>query len=230
MNTRRTCVLVTFVAAALVVMAACSDDDDDVGNNNQNNDNTNQNTNQNNNNTNQNNNNQLDPITPGGCGLAAYDWLPTTNMGTLVSYEEDDLSPVSAEDVEGVLEGLNTALVPVPYGMRLYRIRYVTQDKGQQVEATAMVGMPWNESGDPEALPVALWHHGTTGFTSACAPSDMGLSEVAKVGVFTAHGYITAAPDYIGLDPEASMPPATTHAYLGIEQTGIGSLDALRAT
>ncbi len=216
----------------MLMLLGCGDDDNAGDNNNANINNGNDNGNLNaNDNTNLNNNSvQLDPITPGGCGLPEYQWLPTDNMGTIISYEEESMSPFTAANIDSVLVSVNAALVPVPYGVRLFRIRYTTQDKGQQVEATAMVGIPWNEDDPPMALPTALWLHGTTGFTSACAPSDMGLNEVVKVAIFAAHGYVTAAPDYIGLDPEAPMPPDVTHAYMGIEQTGIGSLDALRAT
>jgi acetyl esterase/lipase len=194
--------------------------DDDAGNSNANLNNQNQNS------------IELDPITPGGCGLPAYEWLPTAGMGEVISFEEDVLSPMSAAGVDVFLGALAESLVPAPYGVRIFRIRYTTQDKGQAVEATGLVAIPWNEDDPPAELPVALWLHGTTGFEPECAPSAMGVEGTGFLLLYAAHGYVTAAPDFIGLDgdEDAPVPPDVKHFYVGLEQAGIGSLDALRAS
>ncbi len=204
--------------AGMVWAVGCGDDSADDGNNNAN--------------LNNQNSIELEPITPGGCGLPAYDWLPTVGMGEVISFEEDVLSPMTAEGVDVFLGAMTESLVPAPYGVRIYRIRYTTQDKGQAVEATGLVGIPWNEEDPPAELPVALWLHGTTGFEPECAPSAMGIEGTGFLLLFAAHGYVTAAPDFIGLDGDvdAPVPAEVKHFYIGLEQAGIGSLDALRAT
>jgi dienelactone hydrolase len=121
--------------------------------------------------------------------------------------------------------------VPVPYGARVFRVRYTTQDRGQPVEATGLVGLPHGDVATGAPLPLVLWTHGTTGFTHACAPSAAGMEGAAGVYLLASLGYVVAAPDYIGLDGEANFgqPPPVRHAYLNIEQTALGSLDLVRA-
>ncbi len=214
--------LIPMLVIGLSLQVGCGDDDGSSGNN----------TNNTNSNANNNNTIELDPITPGGCGLPDYDWLPAAGMGEVLSYEEDVLSPMSQAGVDVALEALSPSLTPAPYGVRIFHVRYTTQDKGQAVEATALVGIPWNEDDPPAELPMTLWLHGTTGFQSECAPSAMGIEGTGFLLIYAAHGYVTAAPDYIGLDGDtnAPVPPDVMHHYLGLEQAGIGSLDALRAT
>lgn len=173
------------------------------------------------------------PFEPGGCGLEPYEWLPPTEVGDVVDAEFHVLSPLAREDVQALLDdnGLG-ALGPVDYGVELYTMRYGTQDKGERVEATGLVAVPWvtPEEG-PQDFPVVLWLHGTTGFTGACAPSRLGGENLA-IGLIAALGFIVVAPDYIGLDaalPEGEVPPVK-HVYLGLEQTAVGSLDMVRAT
>ncbi|MDY0004602.1 MAG: alpha/beta fold hydrolase, partial [Polyangia bacterium] len=85
--------------------------------------------------------------------------------------------------------------------------------------------------GVAEERPVALWLHGTTGFMGECAPSHRGGGDLLGAYLLASLGYVVVAPDYIGMDAGANFnePPAVRHAYLNIEQTAIGSLDAVRA-
>lgn len=170
-------------------------------------------------------------VEPGGCDLAPYAWLPAHEVGAVLHHQEDLLSPMASVTIDNLLPEDYDWFVPVPYGARVFRVRYTTQDRGQAVEATGLVGLPYGDVPAGTSLPVALWTHGTTGFTHACAPSAMGADGALGIYLLASLGYVVVAPDYIGLDGEAdtSLPPPVRHAYLNIEQTAIGSLDMVRA-
>ncbi|MBW2701497.1 MAG: hypothetical protein JRF33_11840, partial [Deltaproteobacteria bacterium] len=109
---------------------------------------------------------------PGGCGLAAYNWLPTEQVGSVVSFSEIDNLRYSAATIDAMLTLAGADMfTPSPFGIRVYRLRYGTQDKGQAIEATGLVIIPWIEGETIAPRPQVLYTHGTTGFANACAPS-----------------------------------------------------------
>ncbi len=172
-------------------------------------------------------------LTPGGCGLA-YEWLAPGQMGQLLDYEALPSLHKTATTIDSTLAVVGYgSLSPVPYGAQSYRLRYTTQDRGREVEATGMVVLPWDEEGPRVRAPMLLALHGTTGFNGMCAPSAPLLQADAATlfSVIAAQGWIVIAPDFIGLDAEADLdePPDPRHAYLGAEQVAVGSLDMLRA-
>lgn len=174
------------------------------------------------------------PFDPGGCGLTGYTWLPRGQVGAVLDHDEDALSPMDSVTVDGFISVVSDALSPVPYGARLFTLRYTTQDKGRVVEATGLVGVPWTEEGLAGDFPVILFHHGTTGFSGDCAPSTLGAENNLLIYLTASLGYVVFAPDYIGLDPAPAPDPPpgeapVTHAYISVEQTAIGALDMLRA-
>jgi hypothetical protein len=165
-------------------------------------------------------------LEPGGCGLTGYGWLPADQVGAVVDHAEDGLSPMEGVMVDGLVSVISDILSPVPYGARVFRVRYTTQDKGRLVEATGMIGVPWTEDGPAGEFPVVLFHHGTTGLNGDCAPSALGGENSLIVYLTAALGYVVIAPDYIGLDPEGA---AVDHAYIAMEQAALGALDMVRA-
>jgi dienelactone hydrolase len=171
------------------------------------------------------------PLDPGGCDLPAYSWLPRSEVGALLDYEEDLLSPLTAAGIDSLLFDEFEYFKPVPYGARVYRFRYTTQDKGQPVEATGLVGVPYSDQGVSGEFPLVLWLHGTSGFMGQCAPSASINEYVLVAYLLSSLGYVVAAPDFIGLDAgaEPGEPPPERHVYIGIEQTAVGSLDSLPA-
>ncbi|MFH2009226.1 MAG: lipase family protein [bacterium] len=171
-----------------------------------------------------------DPIATGGCGLAEYHWLRPGEVGELVSHEGG--SPSSPSSLDVLVAALTGAFSPLPYGARMYKVRYTTQDKGQPVEATGMIVLPWLQEDVVGPVPLVLLLHGTSGVTNKCAPSIGDSTYTALAFLLASQGFAVAAPDFIGLDATGSWDgrPTVTHAYLGIEQTAVGSLDLVRAT
>jgi hypothetical protein len=171
------------------------------------------------------------PQPPQACGMTPYTWLPKTAVGDVVAYEEQilyNLPPVFIEELIG--EAGYSLDLPLKYTPRVFKLRYTTQNKGELVEATAMVGFPDLAAPDAPAatqVPAALFLHGTTGFANKCAPSN-GLEGAAAAVLPAAAGFIAIAPDYIGLCGFGEPCPET-HPYLVGEPTAIASLDAARA-
>jgi len=174
------------------------------------------------------------PMTKGGCDMPAYEWLPKEQVGHVVASRESVRTEFNSMTVDVMLAaaGGSEFFSPVPYGARLYHLRYTTQDRGEAVEATGLVSIPWVDGGERETYPVALFLHGTSGFMGQCAPSSMlDDGSIFPLVLLSSQGYIVIAPDYIGMDADAdfTQPPPVKHAYLGLEQTAIGSLDMVRA-
>ena len=175
------------------------------------------------------------PILPiAACNMTPYDLLPRQDVGKALAFEKDSIFDISAETLGSMIPNDYKFLTPFDYGVRVYRLRYTTQDKGKLVEATSFVAFPansWTEDETKPDFPVALVLHGTTGYADSCAPThpDNMLIGPAYAAIVASQGYIAVAPDYIGLNGfgEGST---TTHGYTVGEQLAIGNWDALRAT
>jgi acetyl esterase/lipase len=125
-----------------------------------------------------------------------------------------------------ILAELGVAMPREPvHEARVLQFRYVTQDRGQRVEATGMIGVPY--VGPEQDFPLLLLLHGTSGFIDECAPS-VGAVDPVLVSMLASFGYVVAAPDYIGMNGHGA-PSEQLHPYLVGEPTAIGSLDAARA-
>ncbi len=163
------------------------------------------------------------------CGMPNYELIPTDELGQIVDWKNDPFYDLDPDTIDGLLnnEGYD-ALSPVPYGCRVFMFRYTTQDRGQKVEATAVLGIPANtDEVQSKDFPMSLFLHGTTGFADVCAPGREGSGQL-EAALLASQGFIAVAPDYIGLNSFGDASTAR-HAYLGGEQVAIGSWDALRA-
>jgi dienelactone hydrolase len=160
----------------------------------------------------------------GGCGLPPYAMLDAADMGEVLDHEL--VVEFDAETINGLLElqGFGM-LVPVDHGARVYKIRYVTQDRGEAVEATAFISFPMLDT--PADRPVIMYAHGTTGFSDKCAPTADPQGYAVPV-ILAALGYVAVAPDYLGMNGWGE-PAASGHPYIVPEPTAIASLDSLRA-
>jgi hypothetical protein len=168
---------------------------------------------------------------PAACGIAEYQWLPTEEVGQVVTWQETLLSNVDAEVIDQMLKDFGyTKLSPTPYGARTFNLRYVTQDKGKTVEATAVVGVPVGADLS-KPLPIVAYLHPTVGFTDPCSPSADPLLGPGQPLVIASQGFIGVSADLLGLvgfgEPS---PDGTLHPYLVAEPTAIAMLDAVRAT
>jgi hypothetical protein len=160
----------------------------------------------------------------GGCGLSEYALLDAADMGEVVQHQM--VLEFDAATIDALLEAQGFgALVPVPFGARVYKIRYVTQDRGAPVEATGFVAYPVG-AGDGER-PVVAWAHGTTGFTDMCAPTAAADGYAVPL-ILSALGFVAVAPDYLGMNGWG-MPSGFVHPYIVPEPTAIATLDSIRA-
>lgn len=170
-------------------------------------------------------------LTPGGCGTS-YELLPPAGAVVTSSELTDEARAAQTVDTLLAFAGLSS-LSPVPFGTRVFRVRYTTQDRGESVEATGLVAVPWNEGEPAHDAPLLLELHGTTGFSGACAPSAPSSAHDVALGltIFASQGFVVVAPDFIGLDADAdaTKPPEPRHGYLSAEQVALGSLDMVRA-
>jgi hypothetical protein len=163
-------------------------------------------------------------VPPSTCG-DTYTFLPTTTMGEVVDSEYVEEWSLDVDTLRSVvaLGGIGDTSV-IQHGVHAWRIRYRTQDRGREVEATALVAVPDTAVDAPSVL----YLHPTTGFEDFCAPSGRDLTWAGVPLAFAGMGYAVVAPDYLGQNgfgPEADF----LHPYLGAEPTAIASLDALRA-
>ena len=105
------------------------------------------------------------PLPVAHCGMGEYAPRPIAHVGAPIAHERLDAWDLeaSALDVLITLAGFKQ-LTPVPYGVKLYRFRYTTQDRGELVEATGMIAIPAHLDAEPaEPWPVALLLHGFAG-------------------------------------------------------------------
>ncbi|MCK6524974.1 hypothetical protein L6R49_26520 [Myxococcota bacterium] len=166
----------------------------------------------------------------GGCGLPEYTWRSDEDLGEIVAWEELRDLRFTAEALNAALSSFDLgAVATATYDVEVYRVRYVTQDKGQRVEATALLSFPVNDEDESVLIaPTMLWMHGTTGFTDECAPSALGVEGALFNIVFSGHGFVVAAPDYLGMNGFGD-PAEALHPYIVAEPTAVVSLDAVRA-
>jgi dienelactone hydrolase len=162
------------------------------------------------------------------CGTD-YQLLPAGALGDALNWEEIPAFDLSAGELDVMvnLAGFG-ALTPVKHGVRVFRFRYTTQDQGQAIEATGMIGLPQPVAVPDERAPVALVLHGFAGASDACAPSEDGLIGPMQVALLAADGFVAVAPDFIGLNGRGGE-SVRPHAPLLGEQVAIGSWDAMRA-
>ena len=113
-----------------------------------------------------------------------------------------------------------------PQGADVRRILYTTRDAvGRAAVASALVIIPQDRP--PDARPVVVWNHGTTGVARGCAPSlrDAAATGWAIPGVddAIARGWVVVASDYSGQGAPGVFP------YLIGRGEARSSLDAVLA-
>ncbi len=131
--------------------------------------------------------------------------------------------PASAQEVVSVEEQtITTAFIlqlvldiTVDYNVRNYKVTYTTTDAfGQPDTASGLLCVPAEES---LVFPMAIYSHGTAASRDA-VPSVEGVQERFLPQTLAAYGYITCAPDYIGMGESRGFHPyvhAETEASAG---------------
>ena len=159
------------------------------------------------------------------CETEGWDWVDLEEMGLVVEREDRDDLTWDAESLEAILAAADADVVgPIVEDVTTWQIRYTTQARGETVEATALVHLP----DGPGPFPVALWAHGTSGFTDQCAPSALGLEGGALSLVLASLGFAVVAPDYLGMNGFGE-PAGYLHPYLDAETSAVSALDSIRA-
>ena len=161
-----------------------------------------------------------------GCGAPEYAWAPMERMGEIVDHEVHETDGFTAEAIDLLLTNYGITTFEPEYDVRVYRVRYITQDRGAEVEATGLLSFPIV---DAEAeVPAMLWLHPTMGFNDDCAPSAIGLEGGLFNVLWSSLGFAVAAPDYLGMAGWGA-PSGYLHPYVLAEPTAVASLDSLRA-
>lgn len=162
---------------------------------------------------------------PPRCGASAAPWLRSEQLGEVVSREAGD--SFAPRVLRSIASGAGVTLPRDPeHAVRTENVVYVTQDRGQLRQSTALVAYP-TDIEEREELPILLVLHGTSGFTASCGPTaDANTAMLAAL--LASYGYIAVGPDYLGLE-SAGEPYGALHPYLVGEATALASLDAVRA-
>lgn len=134
--------------------------------------------------------------------------------GLAASVTAQDLVSVTPQTFEPA-NILQLALpIPTEFDVQTYKVVYTTRNAdGETVTVSGMLAVPQAN----EALPLAAYMHGTAG-TRTAVPSRITTQERLLVSALATSGYITVAPDYIGLgDSELRHPyvHAETQANAG---------------
>ncbi len=165
-------------------------------------------------------------LATGGCGAPDYDWAPMARMGEIVDWELHETDGFTAEAIDLLLTNYGIATFEPSYDVRVYRIRYLTQDRGAEVEATGLLSFPIVD--EETEVPTLLWLHPTMGFNDDCAPSAIGVEGGLFNVLWSSLGFAVAAPDYLGM-AGGGAPSGQLHPYVLAEPTAVASLDSLRA-
>lgn len=162
------------------------------------------------------------------CGTALAAVLTTTaaadsghrSRGDLISVTT--VSQLDSGQVAGYLTRYGLDSSKVRFGVDAKRIVYRTIDAfGAPTTASALVAVPRNDDRSPRQV---TWLHGTNAYRGTAASVADG-NDRASTFLFASAGYLTSAPDYLGL----GVGPGT-HPYADAPATVTASVDALRAT
>ncbi|SDO12815.1 alpha/beta hydrolase family protein [Lentzea jiangxiensis] len=159
------------------------------------------------------------------CGALAAASVPATASAHPARGELLDVVPVSTMDTDQLVAHLGDHDLDasrVRFAVEAKRITYRTVDAfGKPTTASALVALPRDGGRTPRQ---AAWLHGTTGYRGSVASVADGNDRAATY-LFASAGYLTTAPDYLGLGTGPGF-----HPYVDAPSTVTASVDALRAT
>ncbi|MEV6715617.1 lipase family protein [Lentzea sp. NPDC051208] len=159
------------------------------------------------------------------CGAVVAASVPATASARPARGSLLDVVPVSTMDTNQLVTYLGDHALDasrVRFAVDAKRITYRTVDAfGKPTTASALIALPRNGDRTPRQ---ATWLHGTTGYRGSVASVADGNDRAATY-LFAAAGYLTTAPDYLGLGTGPGH-----HPYVDAPSTVTASVDALRAT
>jgi len=136
-------------------------------------------------------------------------FLSSASGQKLVSYDFQITIPA------GTINFINQA-IQASYDVSLYEMRYNTIDaRGVEHVASGLVCVPTDPS---LVFPLACYQHGTVSGREDVPSRQMGGFQLAMA--FASHGYVTAAPDFVGLGDSPGVHPyvhAKTEASAGVD-------------
>lgn len=107
--------------------------------------------------------------------------------------------------------------ISVPYGADTYKVNYLTPNlKGEDHSASGLLIVPTSD--DNLVFPLACYQHGTVG--SRDEVPSRGSDEARLALILAANGFVTVAPDYVGLGDSPGIHPyvhADTEASAGLD-------------
>ncbi len=169
-------------------------------------------------------------VAPALCGMKEYQWVDDPTLGFILEHKRILQGQTSRELLliaKTTQLGDTVKLRRNPaHSVKVYVVRYQTQDKGKLVDATGFIAVPDSD----QTFPVLSILHGTVGLSDECSPTkDTSMEGPGAIAALLASfGYIVAVPDYIGLK-SMGTPSTELHSYLIGEPTAIASLDMIRA-
>lgn len=156
-------------------------------------------------------NEELDPI---GDYLVDYK--------KVMSYSLDDINVMF--DLLGTVEPDAAQLTDdLKYATEVYRIRYMTTYKGQEVMASGLISIPVNEGG---SFPLVSFQNGTNVEYAKAPSEDLDNINYGFLHISAGFGFIMAMPDYIGFGESKKY----FHPYLHNETTCDAVIDMIHAT
>ncbi|WP_394616603.1 lipase family protein [Lentzea sp. JNUCC 0626] len=159
------------------------------------------------------------------CAALAAASVPATASAHPARGRLLDVVPVSTLDTNQLVDYLGDHALDasrVRFAVDAKRITYRTIDpSGRPTTASALVVLPHNATRTPRQ---AAWLHGTTGHRGSVSSVSEGTDRATAYFLASA-GYLTTAPDYLGLGTGPG-----THPYMDGPSTATASVDALRAT
>lgn len=160
------------------------------------------------------------------CGQQAYAWVKSDKLGDVTLVGEP--KTYSARTLKALAAGAGIELpLELQYDVSVRVISYLTQDRGELIEATAFVAVPQPKDDQAYEFEPLLFLHGTSGFSDGCGPSKDEETLLLSAAIASA-GFVIVGPDYVGLKGQGE-PTGFLHPYLVGESAAMSSLDALRA-
>ncbi|MBC6993876.1 hypothetical protein QWY85_20500 [Neolewinella lacunae] len=144
--------------------------------------------------------------------------LPILFFSLIASFSLRAQEIVSVQEQPGIDRFILDLLLPaisIDYGVRNFKVVYTTTDAfGQPDTASGLLCVPNNAN---LVYPLAVYNHGTAGNREA-VPSREGVGERLLPQGIAGSGFITLAPDYLGLGDSDGIHPyvhAATEASAG---------------